>query len=70
MNQQNLVTGLVISSSLIVAFLLAQSDVVLPPIAKVILGALNVSLTYWSRVSNGGGQVTSTTTTTTEPPKD
>jgi hypothetical protein len=68
MTQQNLVTGLVISASLVVAFLLSQSDLVLPPIAKVILGALNVALTYWARVSNGGGTTTTTTLTQTVPP--
>ena len=67
MNQTQLVTGLVITGSLVVSFLLSQSDVMLPPIAKVILGALNVALVYWSRVSNGGGNVTSTTVTTTTP---
>ncbi len=75
MNQQQLVTGLVISASLIVAFLLAQSDVLLPPLAKVVLGAMNVALTYWSRVSNGGAATTTVTTsapsgvtvTTTDP---
>ena len=67
MTQQNLVTGLVISASLVVAFLLSQSDVTLPPVAKLVLGALNVALTYWARVSNGGGSTT--TITVTEPPE-
>jgi len=60
--QQDLVTGLVISASLVVAFLLSQSDVILPPIAKVVLGAMNVALTYWARVSNGGAPTTTVTT--------
>lgn len=69
MTQQSLVTGLVITASLVVSFLLAQSDLVLPPGAKVALGAANVALAYWSRVSNGGAQVASVTTTTTKTPE-
>lgn len=61
MTRQQFVTGLVVTASLVVAFLLAQSDVALPPIAKVALGAANVALTYWARVSNGGAAVTTTT---------
>lgn len=62
MTQQNLITGLVITASLVVAFLLGQSDLELPPIVKVALGAMNVALTYWARVSNGGAAVTTLTT--------
>jgi hypothetical protein len=62
MTQQQLVTGAVVTASLIVAFLLGQPDVVLSPPVKVILGALNVALVYWARVSNGGTPMTTVTT--------
>ena len=45
------ITGLVVTASLVCAFLLAQPDLVLSPLAKVILGAANVALTYWARQS-------------------
>jgi hypothetical protein len=62
MTQQQIVTGLVITASLVVAFMLGQTDVALPPLVKVLLGAANVALTYWARVSNGGTAMTTITT--------
>lgn len=63
MTRQQAITGAVVTASLVVAFLLAQPDVALPPLVKVLLGAANVALTYWARVSNGGAAVVTTTTT-------
>lgn len=50
MNQKT-ITAFIVTASLVVAFLLAQPDVVFGPGMKVILGALNVALTYWARQS-------------------
>ena len=62
MNQQQFVTGAIVTASLVVAFLLGQPDVVLPPLVKVALGATNVALVYWARVSNGSTLMTTVTT--------
>src|SRR3990167_5060657 len=62
MNQQQFVTGAIVTASLVVAFLLGQPDVVLPPLVKVALGATNVALVYWARVSNGSTPMTTVTT--------
>lgn len=46
---QAVAAGLVVASA-ILAYLLTQPDVVLPPLAKVVLGALNVGVTSLSLV--------------------
>lgn len=45
-------TGLVVTASIVVSFLLTQPDVVLTPTVKVALGAANVALVYWARRSD------------------
>lgn len=46
---QVVAAGLVVASA-ILSFLLTQPDVVLPPVAKVVLGALQVGVTSLSLV--------------------
>lgn len=49
---QRLLTGLIVSASIAVAFLLGQTEVVFDPIVKVALGVANVVLVYWARFSD------------------
>lgn len=50
MTRSQVLAAVLIVSSAVLPFLLTQPDVVLPPLAKVILGALNVTVTTLSLV--------------------
>lgn len=50
--QTNAITVLLVVASAIIPYLLTQTDVVVPPIIKVILGAANLALVAISRFSN------------------
>jgi len=48
---KNAITVLVVVASAVLPYLLSQQDVVVPPLAKVILTALNIALVAYSRLS-------------------
>lgn len=51
MNRSNAVTTAIIIASVVIAYLLSQSDVAISPVAKVILTGLNLGLVTYARLS-------------------
>ena len=51
MNRSNAITVFVVVASAVIPYLLSQQDVVVPPIAKVILTAANIGLLAFARLS-------------------
>lgn len=51
MNRSNAITVFVVVASAVIPYLLSQQDVVVPPIAKVVLTAANIGLLAFARLS-------------------
>lgn len=51
MNQANAVTVVIVVLSAVIPYLLSQQDVIVPPVVKVALTALNIGLLAFARLS-------------------
>lgn len=51
MNKNNAVTTAIVIGSVVIAYLLSQQDIAVPPIAKVVLTGLNLALVTYARLS-------------------